>query len=538
MLKRLLFVLLSFLIVALGEPSRIAPLGIVSAALGSALFWQQILGFPWKKKFLWALCFFFGVTLVHLSYMTSVEFVGLPILGVYFLAALIMALQFALFSLVVQKKMEMRRILMLCGVWVLLEYSRHFMSCGYFWSPMGFALSGHAWSLQCVQWAGIYGLSFLSILSNLLFLTKKWKLWAASISLPFLLGGILYFYHAQQLEKHGEKMSVLLVQTAVLPNQKVHPIKQWQNIVSLLQGHYNKKIDLIVMPEGTVPYAALTPLYSSVYNYETFQQFFGYQSLKSIPRVEPPLGEGSLVSNAFWAQSIANLFQSEVIVGLEDSESGKAFQGAFLFRPGAFEKRVYAKQILVPIGEYIPFEWCKELAKKFGILGGFEKGTKTAVLNGKALSVCYEEACGQLVREGRKMGAHLLVNVTNDGWYPGERLPLYHYMHGRIRAVENGVPLLRACNTGITAGVDSLGREVAALPAEKWNQPQALSLLLPLYRFSTLYTFWGDSFILSLSSFCILGFLLAQKKELSYTLNSFLEMYHYRSRKRKSSYEK
>ena len=119
-----------------------------------------------------------------------------------------------------------------------------------------------------------------------------------------------------------------------------------------------------------------------------------------------------------------------------------------------------------------------------------------------SLSVCYEECFPHIMREGRQKGAQLFVNVTNDGWYPYSRLPEQHFIHGRMRAIENGVPLLRACNTGVTAGVDSLGRTIARFENSEGNfelEKGALYIPLNLYSFSTLYTFWGDVLILILS---------------------------------------
>lgn len=110
------------------------------------------------------------------------------------------------------------------------------------------------------------------------------------------------------------------------------------------------------------------------------------------------------------------------------------------------------------------------------------------------------------MRNGRQKGAELFVNVTNDGWYPFSRLPEQHFIHGRVRAIENGVPLLRACNTGITAGVDSLGRTVARFENNEGKfelERGALYVPLDLYAFSTLYTFWGDALILILSLGCL-----------------------------------
>ena len=85
-------------------------------------------------------------------------------------------------------------------------------------------------------------------------------------------------------------------------------------------------------------------------------------------------------------------------------------------------------------------------------------------------SICMEEMYSFIVRGGRLLNADLLLNITNDGWYPNSRLPKQHFDHGRIRAVENGLPLVRACNTGVTGAVDALGREIASLKDDNKKQ--------------------------------------------------------------------
>ena len=101
------------------------------------------------------------------------------------------------------------------------------------------------------------------------------------------------------------------------------------------------------------------------------------------------------------------------------------------------------------------------------------------------------------MRENRLTGAELLVNVTNDGWFPHSRLPQQHSDHSRLRTVETGIPLVRACNTGVTAACDSLGQVLGALSEESGQG--TLLVDVPLYSYFTLYTVWGDLFIIALA---------------------------------------
>ncbi len=113
-------------------------------------------------------------------------------------------------------------------------------------------------------------------------------------------------------------------------------------------------------------------------------------------------------------------------------------------------------------------------------------------------SICYEETFSHHMRQSRQKGASMFVNLTNDNWYPNSKLPQQHFDHARLRAVENGVPMVRACNTGVTAAIDSLGRIIGQITEE--TRAGVLVAKVPLYHYSTLYSFWGDWGIVSLSA--------------------------------------
>lgn len=113
------------------------------------------------------------------------------------------------------------------------------------------------------------------------------------------------------------------------------------------------------------------------------------------------------------------------------------------------------------------------------------------------------------------MGAELFINVTNDNYYPFSRLPEQHFSHARVRAVENGVYLLRACNTGVTAAVDQFGRVVARLGDGRKESEMlqgVLTVAIPQESHKTLYMLWGDAGIIALAVSCFLAFLVFQKK--------------------------
>jgi apolipoprotein N-acyltransferase len=132
---------------------------------------------------------------------------------------------------------------------------------------------------------------------------------------------------------------------------------------------------------------------------------------------------------------------------------------------------VYDKVHLVPFGEYLPFQ---DLLERLGLMaltkvrGGFIAGDRRRTLNAPRVPsflplICYEVIFpGEAAPAGERAG--WMLNLTNDGWFGGSAGPYQHFHQARVRSIEEGLPLVRAANTGISAVVDPLGRVVASLP--------------------------------------------------------------------------
>src|SRR4029079_2669355 len=131
---------------------------------------------------------------------------------------------------------------------------------------------------------------------------------------------------------------------------------------------------------------------------------------------------------------------------------------------------VYDKLHLVPFGEYLPFQ---DLMERLGlqqltkVQGGFIPGTVRRPLEIpnalRALPlICYEAIFPDAVAT-RNDRPGWIVNLTNDGWFGISTGPYQHLQQARLRAIEQGLPLVRAANTGISAVIDPLGRDVARL---------------------------------------------------------------------------
>jgi apolipoprotein N-acyltransferase len=131
---------------------------------------------------------------------------------------------------------------------------------------------------------------------------------------------------------------------------------------------------------------------------------------------------------------------------------------------------VYDKLHLVPFGEYLPFqEWMEKLGfvQLTRVQGGFIPGTRRRAMDipnaPRALPlICYEAIFpGDIAARDERPG--WIINVTNDGWFGYSTGPYQHLQQARLRAIEEGLPIVRAANTGISAVIDPSGRIVARL---------------------------------------------------------------------------
>ncbi len=182
-----------------------------------------------------------------------------------------------------------------------------------------------------------------------------------------------------------------------------------------------------------------------------------------------------------------------------DAHSLRAFNSIYVIDGDGSVLAVYDKVHLVPFGEYLPFQGLLEsigLMQLTKVQGGFVAGDRRRALAIKDAPpllplICYEiifpdEAVPQTERPG------WLLNVTNDGWFGTSSGPHQHFQQARVRAIEQGLPLVRAANTGISAVVDPFGRILEQLPL---GAEGVIDSALPERIEPTLYLRGGDIFV-------------------------------------------
>lgn len=321
---------------------------------------------------------------------------------------------------------------------------------GYIFTGFPWALVGHVWvNTPVAQWAAFVGPVGLSILTMALALLPivAGRVTAARVGLALLLlaglwlGGVARL--AQTEAPRAQQVRVRLVQPNATQALKWQP-GMWDVFLDRQMAANaapaEQPLDLIVWPETAVPY---------------------------------------LLEDAGFIFDEARAASGDVpmVLGVQRAEGSLYFNSLVaLDRAGAVIAS-YDKHHLVPFGEYIPFG---DVMARFGISAfaaqagnGYSAGLGVRVLDlGRAGMVlpliCYEAVFPQDLRAAER--ADWIVQITNDSWFGNLAGPWQHLAQARLRAIEQGLPLLRAANTGVTAVIDAKGRVLQSLPlnVEGW----------------------------------------------------------------------
>ncbi len=187
-----------------------------------------------------------------------------------------------------------------------------------------------------------------------------------------------------------------------------------------------------------------------------------------------------------------------VFLGIQRGDGPRIYNSMIYLNEDGQQQGLYDKHHLAPFGEYVPFG---EVMAKFGIYGmaattghGFSAGPGAALMEagklGRALPlICYEAVFTQnvLSAPGR---ADFLLQITNDAWFGTRSGPYQHLAQARMRAIEQGLPMMRSANTGVSAMIDPLGRVTKSLPL---GQAGYVDVNLPAPLKPTVYSVIGDN---------------------------------------------
>jgi apolipoprotein N-acyltransferase len=374
------------------------------------------------------------------------------------------------------------RICVFAVAWSAAEWARGHFLTGLPWNLVGYAWSGGFFPpfslavLQSVAWVGIYGVSFVTVLAAalpaLLGIPSLLPMAQARRAAPALAAALLILVPAAagalrlQFVPVGQTGTWLrLVQPSIPETLKWDPDAAEANfhrLIELSSGPAEHKLAAVLWPEAATPFllerdgvhraaiAAVAPR----------DGFVITGALRANPAPDPP--------TRIW-------------------NSIEAIDGAGAIRAA------YDKAHLVPFGEYMPFGDLIPIKKispgSTDLSAG--PGPRTIALPGlPAFSpiVCYEAIFPGAVTDEAARPAWIL-NLTNDAWYGRSSGPYQHFAITRSRAIENGLPLVRVANNGISGVVDPVGRVVARTRLDSIGH---FDVPLPAALSPTLYTTAGD----------------------------------------------
>lgn len=364
------------------------------------------------------------------------------------------------------------RILVLATCLTGAEWLRGLLLTGFPWNEFGMALGGNLVLSQVASVIGLHGLTLLVIAMAAAPATladgggrpaRFGPPLAAAVLLLALAGyGGLRLARAGPDDVAGVRLRVMQ------PNTRIDSDFTYANKEPLVR-HYLELSDRATSPD--------TPGLSGVTHLvwpESAFPFIVSRDAEALSTIGAALPQGTML-----------------ITGAARLERGPAdaggrpvplyYNAVQVLASGGSIVGSYDKVHLVPFGEFLPLE---RLLTTLGVTrfvdvpGGFQAGTSRRVLAVPGLPpvaaiVCYEAIfSGEVVPREARGGPDrpgLLLNVTNDAWFGATPGPAQHFAQARLRAIEEGLPLVRSASTGISAIVDPYGRVRAALPVGAEN---------------------------------------------------------------------
>jgi len=359
--------------------------------------------------------------------------------------------------------------------WVALEMILVRLLGGFPWNLLGASQYQILPLIQIASVTGIHGVSFLVVWTSVSLLCavaviihrpSVRSVWFTEMIFPMLAVAITFafgFHRITHLPQPTRELNVALIQPAIpqtLIWDESEDMNRFRALMQLTESALTNEIDLLLWPEAAIP-----------------------KMIRYAEEIRQPV------------LNLARTHRVWMIVGSDDAEPARDsndpdenvyFNSAFLISPDGELADRYSKRNLVIFGEFIP-RWLPFLKWFTPIRSGFTPGDKAVVFEMKlaerrspdrlgpeaqpsradseigvpiktAPLICYEDMFPKLAREGAKGDTDFLVNLTNDGWFGEAAAQWQQAASAAFRAVENGLPLVRCANTGVTCWIDEAGR--------------------------------------------------------------------------------
>ena len=378
------------------------------------------------------------------------------------------------------------RLIALAVALTAAEWLRGHLFSGFPWNLYGYALTGPLVLAQSAALIGIWGLTFIAVavFASPAVLTDdradvrgRWL----PLVLSLVLLGALAGYGAMRLSRNPtafvDGVRLRIMQPNLQQNEKFN-----YNAKQRVMNHYLELSDRSTGPQSAGVRDATHLIWP-----ESAFPFLLTREPDALAQIAALLPEGTvLITGAVRAPELPPGQKVE-----------RAYNSIYVIDHDGSILSVYDKIHLVPFGEYLPFQ---DFLEKLGIMqltklpGGFIAGERRRAMNVPRAPrmlpfLCYEIIFpGEAVPSGERPG--WLINLTNDGWFGISSGPYQHFQQARVLTIEQGLPLVRAANTGVSAVIDSFGRIVKSLPL---GAEGIMDASLPRRIDPTLYARTGDA---------------------------------------------
>ncbi len=398
----------------------------------------------------------------------------------------------------VNSKSALQKWLYFVVVFSSFEWLRGHLFTGFPWNLFGYVWVGIPHILQLGSVVGVYGLTVYSFLlfsvGYVVMREHKHKIrYLVVISAALLSFLTLFIYGQNRIEKYQDIATpptyIRLIQPHILQKEKWDPEK--------IDEHFEKLIMLSQQESAYDLSAIIWP--------ETATSFFDTLSVRrfnlSILRILKP--NTYLITGVLdYQRDHQNMTTAHNRLSVFDHEGERV--------------HFYDKHHLVPFGEYLPFEeyWPINPIASNGVMFQAGKGLETVNIKPSlppfSPLICYEVIFpGAVINKDSNPRPKWLINLTNDAWYGYTTGPFQHLAITQMRAVEEGLPLIRVANTGVSAVIDATGIIKKSLPL---NTHGVIDSSIPRAFGKTTYSQWGDwIFLLCLVSLTVLALLINKK---------------------------
>jgi len=378
------------------------------------------------------------------------------VLGLPTYLALFPAIGFALARLMWTR--DASRVLALAVGLTVSEWLRGHVLSGFPWNAYGYALSEPLALAQTASLIGLWGMTFLSVAifaSPAVLIdgsSRGRKPWIAPVAALALLvamgvyGAVRLALQPTELTRVRLRIMQPNLQQDVKFNYaaKAEVMQKYLTLSDRASGPQStgvRDVQILIWPESAFP-------------------FFLTREADAMAQIAELLPKGTvLLTGSVRAPD-----------GPPGARVSRAYNSIYLIDHDGGVLSVYDKLHLVPFGEYLPLQaWMEKLGfvQLTKVHGGFIPGERRRTMEipqaPSALPlICYEAIFpGNLAPSDDRPG--WIVNLTNDGWFGNSTGPYQHLQQARLRAIEEGLPMVRAANTGISAVIDPSGRIVARL---------------------------------------------------------------------------